>query len=310
MIIYKITNKINSKAYIGQTIQKLENRWKRHINSKNNGSAIRFAIQKYGKENFEIKVLTRCNSLEEMNHRETYYIKLFDTFGPNGYNLTSGDTNKKLAQETKDKISVAHLGKKLSKDHKKKIGKGITGRKVSQATKAKIAIGNTGNIKSVETREKISFSKKLYYKNNPESAKNHSLKLKKRFKDNPELSKKSSISRGGIPFSAFNACTLELVWTGINKYECARTLGVNRTNIIACLKSRQKTCHNYIFRYVGQENFEQMKKRKIQNVINVETGQIFESIGKAGLFYKIHSPNIKRAALNGLTAGGFHWKYV
>ena len=57
-IIYKITNTINNKIYIGQTIQSLQNRWKRHCSNKGTidelNMVIKKAILKYGKENFEV----------------------------------------------------------------------------------------------------------------------------------------------------------------------------------------------------------------------------------------------------------------
>jgi group I intron endonuclease len=102
------------------------------------------AIKKYGKENFEIKVLARCDSLEEMNHREAYYIKLFNTLRPNGYNLMSGGGNSKHSEETKRKIAKANIGKKRpeelkqklrkpkSEAHKLKISAKLKGRKVPE----------------------------------------------------------------------------------------------------------------------------------------------------------------------------------
>src|SRR5580704_3159657 len=96
MIVYKITNKINEKSYIGQTIGPIEKRWNSHCSKQKRGHGIFYrAIAKYGKENFEIKILARCNSIQEMNHREVYYIKLFNTLAPNGYNLDTGGKNKK-----------------------------------------------------------------------------------------------------------------------------------------------------------------------------------------------------------------------
>lgn len=69
------------------------------------------AIRKHGKKNFSIKTLAKCNSLEELNHREQYYIRLFDTLYPNGYNLRPGGDNSMPSDSTKKKMSKAKIGK-------------------------------------------------------------------------------------------------------------------------------------------------------------------------------------------------------
>lgn len=111
MIVYKITNNINNKVYIGQTVGSLKKRWISHYNSSKSThrSAIRSAIKKYGKDNFEIKVIARCESEDELDHRETYYIKLFNSLAPNGYNLVSGgNANKHVSEETRARMSIAN----------------------------------------------------------------------------------------------------------------------------------------------------------------------------------------------------------
>lgn len=105
-VIYKITNKINGKIYIGQTTQSLEIRWRQHCTDKRSGCrSLRNAIKKYNKENFNLKTIAECKSLDEMNQLEPYYIKKFDTLSPSGYNLRTGGDNSLLSEETKLKIS-------------------------------------------------------------------------------------------------------------------------------------------------------------------------------------------------------------
>lgn len=84
--IYKITNKINNKSYIGQSIN-IERRWKEH-QEPGQTSVIHNAIIKYGVENFSFEILELC-SYEELNEKEIYWISYFDTFN-NGYNCTLG----------------------------------------------------------------------------------------------------------------------------------------------------------------------------------------------------------------------------
>lgn len=86
--IYRITNKVNGKSYIGQTRNTVEFRWRQHINAKDN-KYFHKAIKKYGVENFKIETLECCN-VEDLDSKEIYYIAKYNTFGENGYNLTKG----------------------------------------------------------------------------------------------------------------------------------------------------------------------------------------------------------------------------
>ena len=87
--IYKITNTINQKSYIGQTMQTLETRINKHFSrSQTATTGIDYAIGKYGKENFTVEQLCECDN-SQMDELERYYIQLYDTYN-NGYNLTLG----------------------------------------------------------------------------------------------------------------------------------------------------------------------------------------------------------------------------
>lgn len=88
--IYKITNTINGKVYIGQTIQPLDKRWKQHKrNIKGNEiCTIHRAIAKYGEENFTIQCLCECDK-KDLNTLEKYYIAKYNSY-KKGYNETIG----------------------------------------------------------------------------------------------------------------------------------------------------------------------------------------------------------------------------
>lgn len=93
--IYKITNQINKKIYIGKTIFSITHRFNQHLwesfNSKCSGYnfILHKAIQKYGKENFSFKIIELC-SQEQLNTQEIYYIEKFNTYFGDGYNCTQG----------------------------------------------------------------------------------------------------------------------------------------------------------------------------------------------------------------------------
>ena len=92
MIVYKITNKINGKSYIGQTKFSVEKRFKEHQHCKT--SLIGKAIHKYGVENFSIEVLAKCKTQKELDEMEIFFIAYFDCITPNGYNLAKGGRYK------------------------------------------------------------------------------------------------------------------------------------------------------------------------------------------------------------------------
>ena len=95
--IYKITNDINNKVYIGKTVKSIEKRWKEHcIDSKKTileKRPLYSAIKKYGIEHFHIEQIEECNE-NNLSDREIYWIEQYGSF-KNGYNATLGGEGKK-----------------------------------------------------------------------------------------------------------------------------------------------------------------------------------------------------------------------
>lgn len=109
MIIYKITNQINQKSYIGQTVRTLNERWLEHIKCAQNNDCrhLYCAMRQYGTDKFTIEQLDTAKSTEELNLLEQKYIRLYDSYR-NGYNMTDGGecnpmhcTKAKQAHDTK-----------------------------------------------------------------------------------------------------------------------------------------------------------------------------------------------------------------
>lgn len=103
--IYKITNLINNKVYIGQTITGIVNRWKGHI-YKDGCRFLHNAIYKYGKENFKIEVIEYCDK-DSLDEREIYWISYYKSNNRKyGYNILVGGNNgrKGLYKLSKSKI--------------------------------------------------------------------------------------------------------------------------------------------------------------------------------------------------------------
>lgn len=108
--IYLISNDVNSKLYVGQTIQNLNKRFNGHCcYSKSDRSAnmyIKRAIHKYGRDKFHITLLEEC-PIDLLNEREKYWISFYDSYN-NGYNLTKGgqDSNYFKLHRIEDTIDV------------------------------------------------------------------------------------------------------------------------------------------------------------------------------------------------------------
>lgn len=94
--IYKITNKISGKAYIGQSID-IQTRWNNEKSkaflpsSQAYNKTLSKAFRKYGLDNFTFEILEECD-IDLLDEREIYYIALYDTYF-NGYNETTGGNN-------------------------------------------------------------------------------------------------------------------------------------------------------------------------------------------------------------------------
>lgn len=94
--IYKVTNKLNGKIYIGKTLSSIEERWKQHCwDSRKESKEKRplyAAIRKYGEENFFVEQVEECSD-SMVNEREIYWIEWYGSF-KYGYNATLGGDGK------------------------------------------------------------------------------------------------------------------------------------------------------------------------------------------------------------------------
>lgn len=151
--IYKVTNNINGKIYIGQTIQTLKNRWYRHCSKSGISKAelnthFKRAILKYGKENFSVEIIERCEQ-KYLDAKEIFYIKYFDSFNT-GYNSTLGGqgVNKGFKTSKKEEKEIINLYKRGFS--LREIGKEF---KIDKAT-----------VKGVLTRNNISIRNTRSYK--------------------------------------------------------------------------------------------------------------------------------------------------
>ena len=128
--IYCLTSP-SVKKYIGQCVKHLSsgkkwgyiNRWKEHIRdskTKNYCRLLNNAITKYGHDNFIVELIAECD-ISELNNMESYYISLYNTLTPNGYNLTTGgSTTCRHSEESNNLKRKSMIGKNKGKVYEKR----------------------------------------------------------------------------------------------------------------------------------------------------------------------------------------------
>jgi len=258
--LYIITNKVNGKRYIGQTKGSVEDRFDKHkydAFGEKRGYALHAAIRKYGIEDFEIKSVSRANGLDEANHREAYYIKLFNTLAPNGYNLKPGGDNASMTEDTKRKISESKKGKKhhffgkhFTVEHKKNLsvahaGRGL-GRKMPEETKSKISKANKGCEIAQQHRDKIS---KTLTGTPLTSKRKENIRIAF-WKSDSAQTRIDRLIKEGLKTAKSVLCHQNgKIYSSM--HEAAKELGLQRQHIKGTIEGKSKLTKGYSFEYVG-----------------------------------------------------------
>lgn len=216
--IYCIENLINSKKYIGQSVD-ISNRWRHHKNELNSNIHFNDYLQKswnkYGEDNFRFYVLEFCD-VDQLDELEVYYIALYNTLNRDkGYNLTSGGTdNRTYSDETRVKISNSLKGHKVSLESRVKISEnhadvsgernGMYGKRHSDEAKRKVSQANKGKISA---------------------RRNH-----------------------------YNVYCIELERTFDDAATAGKTLNLDSGAILKCCRGERKTCGDYHWKFINLEN--------------------------------------------------------
>lgn len=173
--IYRITNMINGKVYLGQTKNPL-NRWSSHksasLKPEKYRTIISSALSKHGLDNFLFEIIITCKTQEDTDIIEEICINQYNSRDRSlGYNLRPGGetiSGWHHSEETKNKISIANsgprpasqgennpfFGKHHSDESKQKIAAANYGKSPSEETRKKIGIKSAGRTYSDETKEK------------------------------------------------------------------------------------------------------------------------------------------------------------
>lgn len=126
--IYKITNIVNNKIYIGSAVNILQ-RWYRHRTHANNNYHHSITFQRswvlHGKDSFKIEVLEYCDK-NQLAEREQYWLDLLQPFNPYiGYNICKNSLTKigmKRSEQARENMRQAQLGVIHTEEHNEKIG--------------------------------------------------------------------------------------------------------------------------------------------------------------------------------------------
>ena len=186
--VYKITNSITNKIYVGVTIRPINQRWNRHkfnaihktdVTNHTWNMPLYRSMRKYGVDKFTIDLLEEVDN-SELNERERYWISELNTIAPNGYNITIGGNvllgeehpvyGYKHSEEFKQRLSKMRsgelntfYGRKHSDATKKLIGEAGSGeknwnfgRQMSEETKKKLSESKLGKKASEETKKLMS----------------------------------------------------------------------------------------------------------------------------------------------------------
>ena len=177
--LYTITDTLNSKVYVGQTVRP-QKRWSQHKTYAKRNKPVQYihrAMAKYGVDNFVFEIIVTCKSVDDANELETALIKQYDSRNKErGYNIAPGGetpwnlglpkelnplTGIPRTDEVKKKISENSVGKIMppwTDERKKYMSDLFIGKPLTKEWVEKIAISNRGKIRSPETKMRLSLS--------------------------------------------------------------------------------------------------------------------------------------------------------
>ncbi len=184
--IYKITNVVNNKCYVGSTIN-ADRRWNGHKRALKKqihcNRYLQRAWDKYGEQSFTFEIIENVLDKSRLIEREQYYLNTLKpeycirkiAVDSNAGLIWTTSSKKKLSKQRKgrklskiwkENISLSQTGKKHSEETKRKIGLAHKGIRLSEETKKKISIAKTGRLASEETKQKLSSLRKGRKPNN------------------------------------------------------------------------------------------------------------------------------------------------
>ena len=155
--IYKITNQVNGKAYIGKSVHDAsKTRIRSHFKGCGGAIALANAIDKYGKDAFTWEILDDGIIPELVDSYEIESIEKHGTLSPSGYNLTRGGESGQFSEESRRKMSESSRAENLSAKTRRKMSEVQKGKKHTKEARRKMSASRIGKKHAKETKRKIS----------------------------------------------------------------------------------------------------------------------------------------------------------
>ena len=273
--IYKITNIVDKKIYIGQTINysKRKNSHISHLkNNKHHNEHLQNAWNKYGEENFTFEVVEECK-ITELDKKEKYYIDFYNSTNAKlGYNLVDGgQVFREFSPQLRKKMSEALKGRKFSELHKKRISESLKGRVIKKESikKSKITALLNGKNKGqnnpntiinnkiakdiiidLYNNKTVSFLKQKYQVSQDII---YNLMYNKTYIDVlPEIReelKNRTVNNNDIKVNE----AITMYKNGLSQNQISKELNISRNTLRKALKELNINTKNYVNQYVNTE---------------------------------------------------------
>ena len=285
--IYKVTNKINGKIYIGKTNNFNKRKTEHTVYDINDNSYFHKALKKYGLSNFEWLIIDKANSLEEINKKEKFYISKYNSFKPNGYNMTKGGDGGSM-WNARPVVALDKEGDLVAR--------------YDSAGEAERIDGYTNSSVLVCCKNKNRTHKNMLFMFEDDYLQNGAYKYKKLTNNCEKVV--IQYSKEGVKLNEFKSIT-----------EASSKTNTSRTSIVGVCRGSYKTANGYIWAYKGdsvnKENHMAKKRGRRILQIDTKTNNIvneFESIADAGRFLNVNYKSIHKVLdLPNRKAYGFKW---
>lgn len=247
--IYKITNKVNGKIYVGQSID-IEERWKQHrwkafnCNEVGYHSAIHAAMRKYGLDNFVYEILEECD-VEELDEKEKYWISILNSITPNGYNIMDG--GQKSRKNVPLPVFCSKCGKEITKESESGLCLSCVQLRcdISKEELYNLLIQNNGNFALVGRIYNLS-DNAIRKRCKNFGLPYHSADYKTETKVKEKLPYET-------PVEQLDPKTFKVIQVFCSANEAARSLGKAKGNhITEVCRGKGKTAHGYTWRYANK----------------------------------------------------------
>lgn len=232
MVVYKLTNRLNGMIYVGRTTRQLKERIGEHCRQKKS-SLIDRAVQKHGIGNFNIEILEQCETIEQLNEREIFWIAELNCKYPNGYNLTDGgDGLTGCSELTRQKLSAINTGKKMPDESRAKLSATQTEIGNRPEEKKRRSLRMTNYYAQPGAIEKKSAEQKKRFENPAEREKIRLKSIGRKHKDSSKM-KLSACKKKKVAYPFLES---ELESRQITRRGLAKMLGLSHATIIKKLR--------------------------------------------------------------------------